>query len=130
MRTVALTAALALLATPALAFDLNAYRAQHHLPRLAVSANLAGIASEQAHSMARRNHLDHNGWRQRLAFSGGTAAENVAWGCSTQDCAFRMWASSAGHRRNMLMKGVTAYGLASATGANGRTYWVLELGNR
>jgi uncharacterized protein YkwD len=40
-----------------------------------------------------------------------------------------MWARSAGHRRNMLMKGVTRYGIASATGGNGRTYWVLELGN-
>jgi hypothetical protein len=24
---------------------------------------------------------------------------------------------------------VTRYGIASATGGNGRTYWVLELGN-
>jgi uncharacterized protein YkwD len=40
-----------------------------------------------------------------------------------------MWARSAGHRRNMLLRGVTHYGLASATGANGRKYWVLELGN-
>lgn len=31
--------------------------------------------------------------------------------------------------RNMLMKGLSAYGLASATGDDGRKYWVLELGN-
>ncbi|MBI4366650.1 MAG: CAP domain-containing protein, partial [Deltaproteobacteria bacterium] len=47
----------------------------------------------------------------------------------TEDCAIRMWAKSAGHRRNMLMKGVSSYGLASASAANGRRYWVLELGN-
>jgi hypothetical protein len=29
----------------------------------------------------------------------------------------------------MLMKGVASYGLASATGDNGRKYWVLTLGN-
>ena len=29
----------------------------------------------------------------------------------------------------MLMRGVTSYGLASATSADGRRYWVLELGN-
>jgi uncharacterized protein YkwD len=40
-----------------------------------------------------------------------------------------MWANSAGHRRNMLMKGITSYGIASATADNGRRYWVLELGN-
>jgi len=127
---VLITLAAALLATPAAAFDLNAYRAQHRLPPLAMSATLAGLASEHAYDMARRNHLDHNGYRLRLSFAGGTAAENVAWGCSTADCAYRLWTRSAGHRRNMLMKGITKYGLASATGANGRTYWVLELGTK
>jgi len=29
----------------------------------------------------------------------------------------------------MLLRNVSAYGLASATGSNGRTYWALELGN-
>jgi hypothetical protein len=29
----------------------------------------------------------------------------------------------------MLMRGVTSYGIASATAENGRRYWVLELGN-
>jgi uncharacterized protein YkwD len=35
----------------------------------------------------------------------------------------------AGHRANMLRGDVSAYGIASATGANGRRYWALELGN-
>ena len=53
-----------------------------------------------------------------------TAAENVLVGCATEDCAIRMWARSAGHRRNMLMGGVSQYGIASVG-----KYWVLELGN-
>ena len=57
------------------------------------------------------------------------AAENVSWGCDDQACAIKQWARSAGHRRNMLLKGITAYGIASARGDNGRRYWVLELGN-
>jgi uncharacterized protein YkwD len=90
---------------------------------------LAGAAYEHAHDLARRNHLDHDGFRARLAFTGATAAENVLFGCADEDCAIRVWAKSAGHRRNMLMGGVSAYGLASAQAENGRRYWVLELGN-
>jgi uncharacterized protein YkwD len=118
-----------LLVTPALALDINSFRAQHHLPPLAISSTLAGLAYEQAHSMAGRNHLDHNGFRQRTGFSGYWHAENVAWGCDTEDCAYHMWARSAGHRANMLLRDVSAYGIASAPAANGRKYWALELGN-
>ena len=116
-------------AVPALALDLNSFRAQHKLPPLTSSSTLAGAAYSHAHDMARRRTLDHNGFRARMAGIASTAAENVLVGCDTADCAFRKWASSAGHRRNMLMKGVTSYGLASATGDNGRKYWVLTLGN-
>lgn len=116
-------------AAPVRAEDINSFRAQHHLPPLAMSSTLAGMAYEQAQSMAGRSHLDHNGFRQRLGFSGGRHAENVAFGCADEDCAYRMWARSAGHRRNMLLRDVSAYGIASATGKNGRKYWALELGN-
>ena len=53
----------------------------------------------------------------------------VAVGCDSEACAIRMWSRSAGHRRNMLMTGVSSYGIASATASNGKRYWVLELGN-
>ncbi len=114
-------------ATPALALDVNAFRAQHKLPPLSVSPMLAAAAYSHASDMASRRSLDHNGFRQRMA--GSMGAENVAYGCADEDCVTRMWAKSAGHRRNMLMKGITSYGIASATSADGRTYWVLELGN-
>ena len=130
MRSVtALVIAATCAAAPARALDINSFRTQHKLPPLAMSSTLAGLAYEQASAMAGRNHLDHNGFRQRLAFSGGRHAENVAFGCADEDCAYRMWARSAGHRRNMLLRDVSAYGIASATGKNGRKYWALELGN-
>jgi uncharacterized protein YkwD len=116
-------------AMPACALDINSFRAQHHRPALSHSASLAGAAYEQAHSMAARRHLDHNNFRQRVASSGGVHAENVAYGCETEDCAIRMWSRSGGHRANMLRGDVSAYGIASARGDNGRHYWVLELGN-
>lgn len=116
-------------AAPALALDLNGFRAQHKLPRLKHSALLAGAAYEHARDLARRNRLDHNGFEERMGMISSMAAENVLVGCRDRACAFRVWAKSPGHRRNMLMKGVTRYGLASATAQNGRMYWVLELGN-
>jgi uncharacterized protein YkwD len=118
-----------LAATPALALDLNGFRRAHHLPALSYSGDLAAAASEHAHDLARRNHLDHNGFRARMSVLASTAAENVAYGCDSEDCVIRMWARSPGHRRNMLMQGISRYGLASATAANGRRYWVLELGS-
>ena len=117
------------LAAPAAALDLNSYRAQHRLPRLSHDSLLAGAAYAHAHDLANRNHLDHNGFRSRMGSISSTAAENVAYGCASEDCVIRMWARSAGHRRNMLMTGVSRYGIASATASNGRKYWVLELGN-
>jgi uncharacterized protein YkwD len=126
---VATPASLLLLSTPSLALSLNSFRAEHRLPPLAYSAGLAGAAYAHAHDLAARNRLDHDGFRARLSFSGATGAENVLYGCADEDCAIKMWARSAGHRRNMLMGGVSAYGLASADAENGRRYWVLELGN-
>ena len=110
--------------------DLNAYRAEHGLPQLGYNGALAGAAYAHAHDMANRNHLDHDGFRERIAdIVSGVGAENVLWGCDTEDCAIRMWAKSPGHRANMLRKDVSMYGIASATADNGRHYWVLELGN-
>ena len=88
---------------------------------------LSAAASSHASDMASRKTLDHKGFRERMVGSAG--AENVAYGCADEDCATRMWAKSAGHRRNMLMKGISSYGIASATADDGRRYWVLELGN-
>jgi uncharacterized protein YkwD len=124
----ALAACLAL-AAPARAFDINALRARYKLPPLAESATLAGAAYAHARDMAARRHLDHRGFRERVAALHAVAAENVAYGCPDAACAFRMWSRSPGHRRNMLMRGVTHYGLASAMAADGRRYWVLELGS-
>jgi len=118
-----------LLATAALALDLNSFRAQHGLRPLSPSEALTGAAYSHAQNLAGRQRLDHAGFRQRVPTTNGTAAENVAFGCATEECVIRMWARSSRHRANMLRQDVTLYGLASADGGNGRRYWVLELGN-
>jgi uncharacterized protein YkwD len=122
-----LTSALSI--APALGLDLNSFRAQHGRPPLSLSGALAGAANSHAQSLAGRQRLDHAGFRQRVPVTSGTAAENVAFGCATEDCVIRMWARSGRHRANMLRRDVTSYGLASAVGANGKRYWVLDLGN-
>lgn len=125
---VLLTIACALSATTALALDLNSFRAQHGRRPLSASGALAGAAYSHAHNLAARQRLDHSGFRQRVPVSSGAAAENVAFGCATEDCVIR-WARSGRHRANMLRRDVTSYGLGSADSANGKRYWVLELGN-
>lgn len=127
--TLAFFAVVVLTPVTAFALDLNTFRAEHKLPPLSYSATLARAAHSHAQDMAKRNSLDHNGFKERAKLSGGTAAENVSWGCDDEDCAIRQWAKSAGHRRNMLMTGVSAYGLASAVSESGRKYWVMMLGN-
>ena len=115
-------------ASPALALDLNTFRAQHGRPALLVSATLSGLAAAQAQAMASRQRLDHKDFRQRIGAIGSTHAENVSFGCDDEDCAIRQWAKSGRHRSNMLRGDVSSYGIASAVGDNRKRYWVLELG--
>lgn len=117
------------LADTSSALDLNSFRAQHGRPPLSPSGALSGAAYSHAQSLAGRQRLDHSGFRQRVPTTAGTAAENVAVGCDTEDCVIRMWSRSGRHRANMLRRDVTRYGIASAVGSTGRRYWVLELGN-
>ena len=109
--------------------DLNSFRAGHGRTPLSASGALSGAAYSHARNLAGRQRLDHIGFRRRVSLASGAAAENVAFGCATEDCVIRMWAKSGRHRTNMLRRDVTRYGLASADGGNGKRYWVLELGN-
>jgi uncharacterized protein YkwD len=117
-----------MLASPALAMDLNSFRAQHGRGPLSISVRLTGIAYEQASLMAGRGRIDHKDFKKRIGPIGSTHAENVSYGCADEDCAIRQWSRSAGHRANMLRGDVSAYGIASVTSATGRKYWALELG--
>jgi hypothetical protein len=109
------------------AFGLNDLRAAQHRPALRVDHNLSAAAARHAADLARRNHLDHDGFfgdRVRA----GARAENVSYGCADQACAIRQWNNSPPHRANMLRADVQTYGIASARSSSGRQYWVLELG--
>jgi len=127
--SIAVAAAILSMAAPAAALDLNGFRAAHGRAPLQARATLMAAAASHARDMARREHLDHAGFRERLGAIASMAAENVSYGCNDQACAIRQWSRSKGHRANMLLRGVTGYGIASAVSASGRRYWVLTLGN-
>ena len=87
-------------------------------------SQLYALAQQHANDMARRNSLDHAGFKRRGA--AGAFAENVAVGCADEACARRAWMQSSHHRANMSLGGCQA--IASAVGRNGRRYWAMEIG--
>jgi uncharacterized protein YkwD len=120
-------AGLVAFATPGHALDLNSYRATDGRAPLRVDSSLAGLASYHAMDMARRNALDHRGFKTERATL-GAMAENVAYGCADEACAILQWSRSAPHRAAMLRKDFTTYGIGTAVSASGRRYWAMELG--
>jgi uncharacterized protein YkwD len=118
---------LSITGTPETATSLNGFRASHGLSQLRTDGSLAALASEHSADMARRDSLDHNGFMTSRG-PRGARAENVAYGCKESACVIQQWVNSSGHRKNMLIPGLTRYGLASATSASGKTYWTLLVG--
>jgi uncharacterized protein YkwD len=118
---------LSLTGTPETATSLNGFRAAHGLSQLRTDATLIALASAHTADMARRDSLDHDGFMTSRG-PRGARAENVAYGCKDPACVIQQWVNSSGHRKNMLIPGLTRYGLASATSPSGRTYWTLLVG--
>jgi uncharacterized protein YkwD len=113
--------------TPETATTLNGFRSSHGLSQLRTDATLTALASEHAADMARRDSLDHDGFMSQRG-PRGARAENVAYGCKDSPCVIQQWVDSSGHRKNMLIPGLTRYGLASATSQSGKKYWTLLVG--
>jgi uncharacterized protein YkwD len=88
-------------------------------------STLYALAQQHANDMARRNSLDHAGFRRKRG-PRGAVAENVAVGCADESCVRQMWMKSPHHRANMMIGGCQA--IASAVSKNGRRYWAMEIG--
>lgn len=82
------------------------------------------LAQEHSNDMARRDHLDHDGFYSKRA-PRGARAENVAYGCPDEACAVAMWRRSPPHAMNMLLPGCRA--VASAVSQSGKRYWTMEI---
>jgi uncharacterized protein YkwD len=113
--------------TPETATTLNGFRSANGLSELRSDPALAAMASAHAADMARRDSLNHDGFKEQRG-PRGARAENVAYGCKDTACVIRQWSNSSGHRSNMLIPSLTRYGLASATSSSGKKYWALLVG--
>ncbi|MBV8747582.1 MAG: CAP domain-containing protein [Xanthobacteraceae bacterium] len=107
---------------------LNEFRTGNGLTELRVDPKMVQLAKAHAEDMARREHMDHNGFFEKRG-PAGARAENVLYGCATMTCTIQNWIKSPGHRSNMLLADVKTYGLASAKSKSGVEYWALELGS-
>ena len=83
--------------TPETATTLNGFRAANGLSELRSDATLTTMASAHAADMARRDNLNHDGFKEQRG-PRGARAENVAYGCADTACVIRQWSNSSGHR--------------------------------
>ena len=81
------------------------------------------LAQEHSNDMARRDHLDHNGFASRA--KRGARAENVAFGYNSERQIIALWEASPPHAANMLLPGCKA--IASVRSRSGRRYWTMEI---
>lgn len=132
-----IAAALLLLAAPAVAGEspaemITAYRLKNGEARVVRDATLDRIALEQAQAMAAKNDLSHEAlgpFTRRIAPArAGRAAENIAYGYDSFEKTLGQWIDSSSHRRNLLLRGASRVGIASAKDASGkRTYWAMVI---
>jgi uncharacterized protein YkwD len=115
---------------------ISAYRHRHGLPAVRTDSRLMAMARRQAQAMAARDRMSHDvggdfGTRLRRAgYVAAVAAENIAAGQRSWSEAFAGWVSSSGHRSNLLLRGATRVGYASASaraGSRYRTYWAMVI---
>ncbi len=115
---------------------INALRARHGLPPVAVDAAASGAAVSQARRMAFYGKMAHllgpgDDFKQRMKSQSVAlpAAENVATGQDTLERAMQAWINSPKHLHNMLgaYKGL-GVGVALQDAGN-RPYWSMVLSN-
>ena len=117
----------------------NGVRIEAGLPPIQPSATLFATAAWFVDDLATRGVLEHDdrwgrspGHRFRaFGYPRGTYLyENVGRGYATGAAFVAGILASPPHRENALAPSARAYGLARGQAANGRWYWVMDLGSR
>lgn len=119
----------------------NAYRADHGLHALKLSATLGAAAEHHSLDMARHDYFSHTladgtDWHKNILdhryLREPATAENIAAGRSSARGAFALWANSPGHDANMLDPDMWAIGIGRAYDADSRYgwYWTTTFGAR
>ncbi|HEY8261843.1 MAG TPA: CAP domain-containing protein [Methylosinus sp.] len=114
---------------------ISLYRRNNSLSSLEIDETLRQAAQAQADAMAAADSLDHDvrgSLDMRLTAKGmkrARAVENVSAGYHTLAEAFSGWRQSPPHNRNLLMRGATRMGIATAyaPGTKYKVYWALIL---
>jgi uncharacterized protein YkwD len=121
----------------AAASALNAFRAEQGLSALTPDPQLEQAALQQARYMAAAGRMEHTtGWGKdfatRVKANGiaGAAAENIAAGRMDTARVLNTWENSPPHRRNMLDRRFTRFGLAYVRDGKNSDwrYWAMVLG--
>ncbi len=92
---------------------------------------LIATAEAQACDMARKGFFDHKGSdgsdvltrAKREGFRACLIAENIAMGQRNPRITFDDWMHSPGHRRNILLRGITRIGVAVVPQRDGKGPW-------
>ncbi len=114
---------------------ISGYRSNNGLGAVVVDPDLMRLAGEQARAMAARDKMDHDVGRsihermRKAGLGGSIAVENVGAGYHTLAEAFSGWRDSPPHRANMLNRGVTRMGIATAyaPASKYKVFWALIL---
>jgi uncharacterized protein YkwD len=114
---------------------ISGYRSNNGLGPVVVDPDLMRLAGEQARAMAARDKMDHDVGRpfhermRKAGVGGSVAVENVGAGYHTLAEAFSGWRDSPPHRANMLNRGVTRMGIATAyaPASKYKVFWALIL---
>ncbi|WP_246671238.1 CAP domain-containing protein [Mesorhizobium sp. 8] len=124
-------------ASSAAAPALNAFRTEQGFSALAPDPQLEQTALQQARYMAAAGRMEHTtGWGKdfaaRVKANGiaGAAAENIAAGRMDTARVLNTWENSPPHRRNMLDRRFTRFGLAYVRDGKNSDwrYWAMVLG--
>ena len=124
------------LTTIRLAEAVNVLRAQNGLQALTVQAQLNQAAQSHADYLAMTNTFNHYGaggstQLNRIRATGYpmcAGTENLATGAWEPDVIVRLWASSSGHRADILGSQYTELGVGRSQSRSGEVYWVLVEG--
>ena len=105
----------------ALVVAINAVRAAHLLPRLAVDGRLVSAARSHSRDMLRRHYFAHGNFGRRMSnfrVRGTLFAENLVWssGIMSANEAVAEWLASPPHRQNLLDPKLRRIGVATPIG--------------
>jgi uncharacterized protein YkwD len=119
---------------------INDVRSDNGLPALRRNTQLNAAARSHASDMSRQNFFSHtssNGdtLRERVSDAGYTyrcAAENLAWGQTSESAALDGWLKSPGHRRNIMDGRYKEYGFVRLSDPDGshNPLWVMVFADK